>query len=73
MIFGDSILLNLAVVLPLLISVLAAIFDPRKNHYATFFTILLISYGLSGIIVLISTIISQLWFKSRLDVHNCVI
>ncbi len=53
-------LLMLALVIPLVLAILAAIFDPRKNHFATFFTILLISYGLSGIIVLISTIISNL-------------
>jgi len=49
-----------ALVIPLILAILAAIFDPRKNHYATFFTILLISYGLSGIIVLITTIVSNL-------------
>ena len=53
-------LLMLALVVPLILALLAAIFDPRKNHFATFFTILLISYGLSGIIVLISSIISNL-------------
>ena len=53
-------LFMLALVIPLVLAILAAIFDPRKNHFATFFTILLISYGLSGIIVLISTIISNL-------------
>tara|TARA_Y100000768_G_C23849193_1_gene620111 strand:+ start:422 stop:604 length:183 start_codon:yes stop_codon:yes gene_type:complete len=59
MLFSD-LLLMLALVVPLVLSILAAIFDPRKNHYATFFTILLISYGLSGIIVVISSIVSQL-------------
>ncbi len=59
MLFSD-LLLILALVVPLVLSILAAIFDPRKNHYATFFTILLISYGLSGIIVVISSIVSQL-------------
>ena len=53
-------LLLLALVVPLILAILASIFDPRKNYFATFFTILLISYGLSGIIVLISTIISNL-------------
>lgn len=56
----SDLLLMFALVVPLVLSILAAIFDPRKNHYATFFTILLISYGLSGIIVVISSIVSQL-------------
>ena len=49
-----------ALIVPFVLATLAAIFDPRKNHFATFFTILLISYGLSGIIVPISTIVSHL-------------
>ena len=53
-------LLFFALVIPITLAILAAIFDPRKNHFATFFTILLISYGLSGIIVLITTIVSNL-------------
>jgi hypothetical protein len=46
-------MVSLAILAPIVIAILAAIFDPEKHHFATFFAILFISYGLVFIITLI--------------------
>jgi len=46
-------MLSLAILAPIVIAILAAIFDPERHRLSTFFAILFISYGLVFIITII--------------------
>ena len=46
-------MISLALLAPIVIAILAAIFDPKPHRLSTFFAILFISYGLFFIITII--------------------
>ena len=53
-IWYTCVMLSLAILAPIVIAILAAIFDPEGHRLSTFFAILFISYGLVFIITLIT-------------------